>query len=326
MTDTEFQQDSTYQTFEQNGKFEQDESEMEGQETTGAGGDAGDSGENEDDRKVFVGGLSWETTSKDLKDYFGKFGEVTSCTLKTDLETKRSRGFGFVVFCDVATVDKVLEVKDHKLHGRNIDPKRANPRVGIKKIFVGRLDPACSEEDIRKYFESYGKIEKLDLPYDKVKDQRRAFCFVEFESEEAVKNILAKETHKIGGQEVDIKKATPSGQGARGGGRGGRGWGPGYGYGGRGGGRGGWGSGGWGGQGGWNQGYNGYGGYGGYGTGGYDGYGYGYQGYNQGYGGGGWGGYDQGYGGYGGYGYGGQQGGYGKAPKRGGGGYHPYSR
>ena len=52
----------------------------------------------------------------------------------------------------------MLDVKDHKLHGRNIDPKRANPRVGIKKIFVGRLDPACSEDDIRKYFEAFGKV------------------------------------------------------------------------------------------------------------------------------------------------------------------------
>lgn len=306
----------------------------------------------DDDRKIFVGGLSWETTVKDIKEYFNKFGDVADCTLKTDPTTGRSRGFAFVLFSESPSVEKVLAEKAHLLHGRNIDPKRAKARGGrepILKVFVGGLDPTVPESDIKDYFSTFGKVTEIELPYDKAKSQRRAFCFVSFESESIVDKVCEQSKQDIGGRRVDIKKATPKQDNFGWGGRGGRG---GFGGGGgRGGGRGR-------GRGGYNN-WEGYGGgYGGYGSG-YEGYGSGYD-YNQGYGSGYGSGYDynnyygnQGWGGngYGGSGYGsqgsydnynsgydswgydggqgGQQGGYGKAKtggRGGSGGYHPYSR
>ncbi|XP_041086254.1 heterogeneous nuclear ribonucleoprotein D0-like isoform X2 [Polyodon spathula] len=260
----------------------------------------------ETSRKIFVGGLSWDTTKKDLKDYFCKFGEVVDCTLKLDPITGRSRGFGFVLFKEADSVDKVMVQKEHKLNGKVIDPKKAKAmktKEPVKKVFVGGLSPDTPEEKIREYFGGYGEVESIELPMENKTNKRRGFCFITFKEEEPVKKIMEKKYHNVGLSKCEIKVAMSKEQyqqqqqhwGGRGSfamrtrGRGGpnQSWNQGYGnY--------------------WNQGYG--------------NYNYGYN--NQGYG--GYGGYDySGYNNY--YGYD-QQSGYGKTPRRGGhqNSYKPY--
>ena len=51
-------------------------------------------------KKLFVGGLSWDTDEQGLRAAFEPFGELDEVKVITDRDTGRSRGFGFVEFAD----------------------------------------------------------------------------------------------------------------------------------------------------------------------------------------------------------------------------------
>jgi len=160
-----------------------------------------------EDRKLFVGGLSWETKELQLKEYFEKIGEIESVNLKLDPITGRSRCFAFLVFKETNSVDKVLEVGEHAINSKKVDVKRAKAKPG--KIFVGGLTSELQDEDIKEYFAQFGTVTECEMPFDKTKNQRKNFCFITFEREETMKELLKSPKQKIGEIEVDVKRATP---------------------------------------------------------------------------------------------------------------------
>uniref|UniRef100_F6VWK4 Heterogeneous nuclear ribonucleoprotein A3 n=1 Tax=Equus caballus TaxID=9796 RepID=F6VWK4_HORSE len=250
-------------------------------------------------RKLFIGGLSFETTDDSLREHFEKWGTLTDCVVMRDPQTKRSRGFGFVTYSCVEEVDAAMCARPHKVDGRVVEPKRAVSRedsvkpgahLTVKKIFVGGIKEDTEEYNLRDYFEKYGKIETIEVMEDRQSGKKRGFAFVTFDDHDTVDKIVG----RGGGSGNFMGRGGNFGGGGGNFGRGGNFGGRGGGYGGGGGSRGSYGGG--------DGGYNGFGGDGNYGGG---------PGYSSrgGYGGGG-----------GGPGYGNQGGGYG-----GGGGYDGYN-
>lgn len=84
-------------------------------------------------KKLFIGGLSWNTNDDGLRQAFEKFGDVEEARIITDRETGRSRGFGFVTFSDGEDARKAISEMDGKeLDGRTIKVNEAEekPRDG----------------------------------------------------------------------------------------------------------------------------------------------------------------------------------------------------
>merc|ERR1719195_1699556 len=164
-----------------------------------------------DPGKMFVGGLSWQTTPESVREYFSQFGDVAEVMVMKDPATRRSRGFGFITFTQASSVGKVLNYPAHQLDGKLIEPKVAVPRksnpklvMRTKKIFVGGLSATTSLEDIKAYFEQFSKVKESMLAYDKVTNRHRGFGFVTFDNEDVVDKIC-----EIHFKMVESKKAFP---------------------------------------------------------------------------------------------------------------------
>ncbi|EDL27189.1 mCG1305, isoform CRA_c [Mus musculus] len=87
-------------------------------------------------RKLFIGGLSFETTDDSLREHFEKWGTLTDCVVMRDPQTKRSRGFGFVTYSCVEEVDAAMCARPHKVDGRVVEPKRAVSREDMETRVV----------------------------------------------------------------------------------------------------------------------------------------------------------------------------------------------
>lgn len=72
-------------------------------------------------KKLFIGGLSWNTNNESLQEAFSKFGETTECKVVTDKMTGKSKGFGFVAFTTQDAATACLEAMNNQmLDGRTI--------------------------------------------------------------------------------------------------------------------------------------------------------------------------------------------------------------
>ena len=81
------------------------------------------------EKKLYIGGLSYNTTDAGLKDAFSQAGEVVSATVITDKMSGRSRGFGFVEMATEEDAKKAIDMWNGKeLDGRTLIVNEAKPR------------------------------------------------------------------------------------------------------------------------------------------------------------------------------------------------------
>lgn len=201
--------------------------------------------QNIDADKIFVGGLSWQTTEESLRYHFEQYGTVVSVEVMRDRVTGDPRGFAFVVFRDVETVNLVMAEPRHEINHKVVDVKRAQAR-GIappsihhkdrppqrdedqpapenaprgmtpeqlqNKVFVGGIPPEVDRDELKRVFEQFGAVVDAIVMMDPIQRRSRGFGFVTFEQgSNGAQNAIEKQPIPMGDRHVEVKLATPKG-------------------------------------------------------------------------------------------------------------------
>lgn len=163
--------------------------------------------------KLFIGGLTIETTESDIMNHFSKFGFVFDVLIIRNRETAVSKGYGFISCNNVSTYQRILST-DHIIDGRLIDchdsfKKNEEPlkfkENANKKIFVGGISLETSDMDLAEYFGQFGPIRQAYVIKDPVSKRSKKFGFAIMKTQESVDKILNTPVHVLKGIVVSCK-------------------------------------------------------------------------------------------------------------------------
>jgi len=184
----------------------------------------------ENETKLYIGNLSYETTTEDLTEYFSQFGEVADVYIPLDRETGSSRGFGFCSMESEAAQTAIAESVGVTLQGRDIQvnesvpkgqqpPRRgrggggggSNGNGNDTKIYVGNVPFDTAEESVQELFEEYGPIVDFYMPIDRDFGRPRGFAFVTLAKDAAMTAIEELDGYELDGRFLRVNEAQPKG-------------------------------------------------------------------------------------------------------------------
>ncbi|KAJ9136050.1 hypothetical protein P3X46_033164 [Hevea brasiliensis] len=168
-------------------------------------------------RKLFIRGLSSETTTETIRALFSSYGELEEAIVIFDKNTGKSKGFGFITFKHVDGALVALKEPSKKIDGRMTVTQLASAGlsnsganggdVSSRKIYVGNVPYDIPSERLLGFFLAYGEIEEGPLGFDKATGKSKGFAFIIYKTEEAAKAAIAEPMKIIDGHQVLCKMA-----------------------------------------------------------------------------------------------------------------------
>lgn len=106
--------------------------------------------------KVFVGGLPYTTGHEGLRRCFERFGAVSSAEVIYNRETKKSRGFGFIIFSSKISVERVMlsqQLNPLVLDGKQVEVKPCKPKTATQRAETDHFESVLQDLYRKEYFD-----------------------------------------------------------------------------------------------------------------------------------------------------------------------------
>uniref|UniRef100_A0A803M2R5 Uncharacterized protein n=1 Tax=Chenopodium quinoa TaxID=63459 RepID=A0A803M2R5_CHEQI len=183
---------------------------------------------NEDDcKKVYVGGMPYSSTEDDMWSFFDHCGTITDIDCMKFPETGKFRGIAFISFKTEEAAKKALALDGSEMDGfyLKIQPYKATrttkssafiPPVieGYNRIYAGNLSWDITEEDLQKFF-SDCNITSIRFGEDKETGEFKGYAHVDFSDSDSLTKALKLDQQVVSGRTVKISRAVPVRAGIR---------------------------------------------------------------------------------------------------------------
>ncbi|KAI4323000.1 hypothetical protein L6164_022644 [Bauhinia variegata] len=179
-------------------------------------------------RKLFIRGLGWDTTTDGLRSLFSSYGELEEAVVITDKATGKSRGYGFVTFKHVDGALLALKEPSKRIDGRvtvtqlaaagNSGSNTNAVDIALRKIYVANVPSELPADKLLAHFSLYGEIEEGPLGFDKQTGKSKGFALFVYKTAEGAQAALVDPVKTVEGKQLTCKLAIDGKQGKRGGG------------------------------------------------------------------------------------------------------------
>ncbi|XP_061339418.1 UBP1-associated protein 2C [Gastrolobium bilobum] len=179
-------------------------------------------------RKLFIRGLGWDTTTDGLRSLFSAFGLLEEAVVILDKATGKSKGYGFVTFRHVDGALLALREPSKRIDGRvtvtqlaaagNSGSNTNAADIALRKIYVANVPPDLPADKLLAHFSVYGEIEEGPLGFDKQTGKSKGFALFVYKTPEGAQAALLEPVKNVEGRQLNCKLAITDGkQGKRGG-------------------------------------------------------------------------------------------------------------
>ncbi|KAG5546144.1 hypothetical protein RHGRI_018354 [Rhododendron griersonianum] len=174
-------------------------------------------------RKLFVRGLGWDTTTDKLRALFSSYGDIDEAVVILDKATGKSKGYGFVTMKHVDGALLALKEPSKKIDGRMTvtqlaaagiqgGPVASSVPVGgydvsNRKIYVANVPYDMPGDRLLAHFSSYGEVEEGPLGYDKATGKSRGYALFVYKTVEAARASLVDPMKTVDGYQLNCKLA-----------------------------------------------------------------------------------------------------------------------